>query len=469
MKRIFFIATLFGALFFQFNVASAQSDPPPAIHVSKATGNVGDVVDVTVSLTNNPGIVIMQLSVAYEKSVLKLVGVTDAGKLGIASHSTNAQDLAKNPYLLTWINALSLTDFYSEGVIATLHFEILAVTDNSPITVSYSPGNIRNKSNKMISFGVFNGSVSTLNEEEKPTIYVSNAIGSVGDVVDVTISLENNPGIVTMLLNVTYEKSVLKLVGVTDAEKLGTATHPTKPEELAKNPPYPLSWINALSNIDFESNGVIATLHFEILAEADNSPITVTYLPNNIMNKSNERISFEVVNGSVTATVYDPTQDNADITAVKLLVEGATYSDTQANIPTEAAAKAKVESVISGLALNGVTPTVEGIKFTPAIAGTVANISGTDGSYTFTVKLNKGAGTEQTTGTLTLTIIATAIQTCKMGDINCDGQVDSIDLNILISNYGKSGDQISDPRADLNNDGQVDSIDLNLLISNYGK
>ena len=57
----------------------------------------------------------------------------------------------------------------------------------------------------------------------------------------------------------------------------------------------------------------------------------------------------------------------------------------------------------------------------------------------------------------------------KQGDINGDGQIDSIDLNILISNYGKSGDAISDRRADLNGDNQVDSIDLNLLISNYGK
>ena len=55
------------------------------------------------------------------------------------------------------------------------------------------------------------------------------------------------------------------------------------------------------------------------------------------------------------------------------------------------------------------------------------------------------------------------------GDINGDGQIDSIDLTKLISEYGKSGSSIGDSLADINGDGQVDSIDLTLLISGYGK
>jgi len=46
--------------------------------------------------------------------------------------------------------------------------------------------------------------------------------------------------------------------------------------------------------------------------------------------------------------------------------------------------------------------------FTAATAGTPNNRNGINGSYTFTVKLNKGLGTELITKTLELTIIATA-------------------------------------------------------------
>ncbi|GHV30515.1 hypothetical protein FACS1894177_03220 [Bacteroidia bacterium] len=110
---------------------------------------------------------------------------------------------------------------------------------------------------------------------------------------------------------------------------------------------------------------------------------------------------------TVTATPYDPTQDNDDIAAAKNLVENATYTDTQANIPDAAAAIAKVNAVISGLALNGVSATVAGGTFTPATTGNASNPAGTNGSYIFTVNLNKGGGTQQTTVQLTLTVTAT--------------------------------------------------------------
>jgi hypothetical protein len=49
------------------------------------------------------------------------------------------------------------------------------------------------------------------------------------------------------------------------------------------------------------------------------------------------------------------------------------------------------------------------------------------------------------------------------GDLNGDGQVDGIDLQIILSNWGASGGQ-----ADANADGAVDSIDLSVVLGNYG-
>ena len=114
----------------------------------------------------------------------------------------------------------------------------------------------------------------------------------------------------------------------------------------------------------------------------------------------------------LTVTTNDQL-DNADISAAKTLVENAVYSDIQVNIPNLAAARTKVETIISGLNLNGVSTNVINGTFTAAIEGTVSNINGTNGSFTFTVTLNKGAGTQQTTGQLTLTIIATPYNTTQ--------------------------------------------------------
>gem|GEM_PF-6491681 len=102
-------------------------------------------------------------------------------------------------------------------------------------------------------------------------------------------------------------------------------------------------------------------------------------------------------------------QDNAAIAAAKTLVEGAAFAAVkQADINTQALAKAEAERIIGLLSLNGVTATVLDASFTAAIAGTEANTAGTNGSYAFTVELTKGTGTKQTTEQRTLAITATA-------------------------------------------------------------
>ena len=57
----------------------------------------------------------------------------------------------------------------------------------------------------------------------------------------------------------------------------------------------------------------------------------------------------------------------------------------------------------------------------------------------------------------------------KQGDINEDGDVNVLDLSILLANFGKSGAAISDLRADINNDGDVNVLDLSILLANFGK
>jgi len=112
---------------------------------------------------------------------------------------------------------------------------------------------------------------------------------------------------------------------------------------------------------------------------------------------------------AITATPYDPTQDNIDIMAAKATVEGATYTVAQRNVVNVNAARDTVAAIIGRLPLSGVTAVVVNGTFTAAVAGTNshATMNGTNGNYTFTVILNKGAGDEQVTNVLTLAITAT--------------------------------------------------------------
>jgi hypothetical protein len=111
---------------------------------------------------------------------------------------------------------------------------------------------------------------------------------------------------------------------------------------------------------------------------------------------------------TITATPYDPSiQANIDITNARIAIEAATFSATQANVGDTTQARASVQAVLDGLNLHGTTTEIIDNTFTPATAGTATDPTGTNGSFTFTININRTGGTQQTTPQRTLTIYAT--------------------------------------------------------------
>ena len=134
-----------------------------------------------------------------------------------------------------------------------------------------------------------------------PEINVSSTKGKVGDVVKVAISLESNPGITAMTLNVDYDKSVVHLIELEDNGVLGEAIH-YKWNSFGQDypSPYSLMWANPMSKVNFTFNGEIIVLRFKLIAEVAYTPITVTYTANNILNCDMKPVYFTVNNGSIS-------------------------------------------------------------------------------------------------------------------------------------------------------------------------
>jgi hypothetical protein len=120
-------------------------------------------------------------------------------------------------------------------------------------------------------------------------------------------------------------------------------------------------------------------------------------------------VAIENLSLSIIAIPYDVDPDNVDITTARLLIEGARYQDSQLNLQDQEAALNKINDILSGLSLNGVTAVVVTGEedYSAPIAGTAQSQAGVNGSLTFQVRLNKGGGDEQITNDLTLTITAT--------------------------------------------------------------
>ncbi len=122
-----------------------------------------------------------------------------------------------------------------------------------------------------------------------------------GETVEVTVALENNPGIVSAQLYIAFDESFMTLEEVKDAGLLEGANH--RPN---LNAPYPLSWVNDSATSNFTVNGTIATLVFRLDDQAEGSTdVTVSYSQDmGIYNKDLKDVSFETK--GCTVSVGEP-------------------------------------------------------------------------------------------------------------------------------------------------------------------
>lgn len=108
------------------------------ISVSNASARAGEEVTVSVSLSENPGIMVMVLGIDYDRSKLTLVGHEDAGFTGWT--------VANNA---VWLGD---SDNTYNGVILKLRFKVLDGVEDGDIQVNmlYSIGDIANYDEKVI-------------------------------------------------------------------------------------------------------------------------------------------------------------------------------------------------------------------------------------------------------------------------------------------------------------------------------
>jgi len=98
-----------------------------------------------------------------------------------------------------------------------------------------------------------------------------------------------------------------------------------------------------------------------------------------------------------------------------------------------------------------------------------------NGNYTFMAIIKPLAGENDTKDNVMISYTnklkwdALVEVSGKAGDVDGDGDVDSMDLFTLAAVYGtKTGDPLYNPNCDFDNDGDVDSMDLFTLGANYG-
>ena len=142
----------------------------------------------------------------------------------------------------------------------------------------------------------------TVAVSNEPKIVVSNGSARPGAEVDVTVSLENNPGIVGMTLRrFDYDSTKLQLLSITESGMSGTWQKATG-----------VTW--ASDTGDNAYNGVFLTLKFKVLdtAETGATPVSVYYEEGDICNNALDDVNFTPVAGQVNISLRVPGDTNGD-------------------------------------------------------------------------------------------------------------------------------------------------------------
>ena len=134
--------------------------------------------------------------------------------------------------------------------------------------------------------------------EGVPTFAVSSASANPGDTVEITISIENNPGITSAAIDVSFPDE-LTLTDVSLKRDVYTGQF-NGPQSLPVTKKARLNWANGLENNG--TSGLFATLKFSVSESAGEGsyPIAITYDPDDVFNLEETNINFQVSNGSVT-------------------------------------------------------------------------------------------------------------------------------------------------------------------------
>ena len=135
-----------------------------------------------------------------------------------------------------------------------------------------------------------------------PTISVSNtsaAPGSSG--VEVTVSVQNNPGILGMTLTLSYDSKMLTLKSAANGAAVSEVLSLTKPGKFVS--PCNFIWDGQEITEEDVKDGVLLVLRFDVADTAHGiCPIAVSYHEGDIVDNDFIKLSFAVQNGSITAT-----------------------------------------------------------------------------------------------------------------------------------------------------------------------
>lgn len=258
--------------------ATANSAAATTITFDNIQATPGGEFEVDLKLSNNPGLVSLGINVVFDEG-LTLVGATNGNALPSSIQFIMPKRLADGGEITGSCNfAWSGTDIaeleIKDGIILSLMFKVSADAepcDSYSIKVSSRQSDCVDRELNQIKISEFTGSV-TISDGIATTIGFEEVSVAPGKEFDIELHLANNPGLVSLGINVEFDEG-LTLVGATNGNALPGSIQLIMPKKLVDGGEITGSCNFAWSGTDISdsdiSDGVLLTLRFRVSAEAE--------------------------------------------------------------------------------------------------------------------------------------------------------------------------------------------------------
>ena len=162
-------------------------------------------------------------------------------------------------------------------------------------------------------------SVISYEAADEPRFQTEIVRGNIGEIVDVKLNIQNNPGITALSIDVAYSSDDLELISVNNAALFQDAISTGN----VSSDPLRISWYAADSENKVD-NGTLAILRFRVRDNAICSRINISYNPENVFDNTLQNQPFEITNGWVLVgdmKIGDAYSDNQisvrDVTSIQ--------------------------------------------------------------------------------------------------------------------------------------------------------
>ena len=147
----------------EVEVLEQKSMDEAVFTLSGGTAAAGETVQVTVDVSNNPGIVAARLSLSYDSAVLTLLSVENGSIFGAGSF-TPGGNLTVVPYTVLWEDSLN-PNHTQNGTLVTYTFRVKenAGEGATTLTLTYDADSTYNADLENVLFTVENGFVTVQN------------------------------------------------------------------------------------------------------------------------------------------------------------------------------------------------------------------------------------------------------------------------------------------------------------------